>query len=101
MKNQLIINTVFGKNRKNGPLLLLFISALGVQSIFQRPRRLGFIISLTLFNSLFTSAQTVLLSTTSDGGFETGTTFTANGWTAVNSGRSLWEVEIGAVHNSV
>ena len=31
------------------------------------------------------SAQTVLISPTGDGGFETGTTFANNGWTAVNA----------------
>ena len=50
----------------------------------------------TLFNALMfiallatsqiSFAQTVIISPTGDGGFETGTTFAANGWTAVNSG---------------
>ena len=31
------------------------------------------------------------------GGFETGATFAANGWTAVNAPRSAWEVGAGAV----
>lgn len=37
-------------------------------------------------------AQTVLISPTGDGGFETGSTFTANGWTEVNGANNLWYV---------
>jgi hypothetical protein len=36
--------------------------------------------------------QTTLISPTGDGGFETGTTFAANGWTAVNSSTDSWIV---------
>lgn len=39
-----------------------------------------------LATSQISFAQTVIISPTGDGGFETGTTFAANGWTAVNSG---------------
>ncbi|MFM8565888.1 MAG: hypothetical protein ACKOBQ_07050 [Bacteroidota bacterium] len=39
---------------------------------------------VSLFASFQLSAQTTLISPTGDGGFETGTTFTANGWTLVN-----------------
>ncbi|MBI2968056.1 MAG: hypothetical protein HYY40_09610 [Bacteroidetes bacterium] len=42
-------------------------------------------ISLTYCN------PTTSLSPTGDGGFETGTTFAANGWTAVNGGSDNWQ----------
>ena len=38
------------------------------------------------------NAQTVLLSPTGDGGFENGSTLTANGWTAVNPATDGWVV---------
>lgn len=46
-----------------------------------------FVLSLVLLLGVCSglSAQTVLISPTGDGGFETGTTFTANSWTAVNT----------------
>lgn len=37
-------------------------------------------------------SQTVLIDPTGDGGFETGATFAANGWTAVNATLNLWEI---------
>lgn len=53
-----------------------------------------------LFTSLFfilcqfsiqtSFGQVTLISPTGDGGFETGGTFAANGWTAVNSGTNFW-----------
>ncbi|MCX8471734.1 MAG: hypothetical protein ORN55_08140 [Chitinophagaceae bacterium] len=36
--------------------------------------------------------QITLISPTGDGGFETGSTFSANGWTAVNAANNLWEI---------
>lgn len=45
------------------------------------------------------TAQTTIISPTGDGGFETGTTFAANGWTAVGSGtatRNQWVCNTGA-----
>jgi len=40
--------------------------------------------------------QTTLLSQTGDGGFESGSTFTANGWTAANTGGNrLWQIGTG------
>ncbi|WP_426091035.1 LamG-like jellyroll fold domain-containing protein [Flavobacterium sp. DSR3-2] len=36
------------------------------------------------------NAQTVLISPTGDGGFETGATFASNGWTVVNGGNNKW-----------
>lgn len=38
------------------------------------------------------SAQTTLISPSGDGGFETGSTFAANGWTAVNHSSHTWQV---------
>lgn len=43
-----------------------------------------------------TFAQTELLSPTGDGGFETGTSFAANGWTVVNAASNIWEVGTAA-----
>ena len=52
---------------------------------------------LILLESISGFGQIVLLSPTGDGGFETGATFAANGWTSVNAPRSAWEVGAGAV----
>lgn len=38
----------------------------------------------------FAYGQTVLINPATDGGFENGTTFAANGWTAVNAGTNNW-----------
>ncbi|MDI1315665.1 immunoglobulin domain-containing protein, partial [Flavobacterium sp.] len=59
--------------------------------------RMKWLLSLMLFFAICFSgnnlkAQTVLLSGTGDGGFETGTTFTANSWTYVGSGTRTWQV---------
>lgn len=51
--------------------------------------------SCILFLSLITGvlhAQTVLVSPTGDGGFENGSTFTANGWTTLNPASDQWSV---------
>lgn len=48
---------------------------------------------------VFTSnlrGQTTLISATGDGGFENGTTFIANGWTAVNAATNTWQVGTAA-----
>jgi hypothetical protein len=37
-------------------------------------------------------AQTTIINPLGDGGFETGTTFAANGWTSVNDGNNKWYV---------
>ena len=55
------------------------------------------VVLLILTESPTVFGQIVLLSPTGDGGFETGATFAANGWTAVNANRSSWEVGAGAV----
>ncbi|MEW6469444.1 MAG: T9SS type A sorting domain-containing protein [Bacteroidota bacterium] len=44
-------------------------------------------------------AQTTLISPSGDGGFETGATFAANGWTVVNDGTNQWHIG-GLVVNS-
>lgn len=41
-------------------------------------------------NSAF--SQTTLISPTGDGGFENGTSFTANGWTSVNPATDTWQI---------
>jgi len=48
------------------------------------------IILLLFLISFSMSAQTVLINPATDGGFENGTTFAANGWTAVNAGTNNW-----------
>ena len=52
------------------------------------------VLTLILFSALSMSGQT-LLSPTGDGGFETGTTFTANGWTYVGSTTATRTWQIG------
>jgi len=37
-------------------------------------------------------SQTTLISPTGDGGFETGSTFAANGWTTVNAATNTWQL---------
>jgi len=54
-----------------------------------------FLIAL-VFSSI-TWGQTVLISPTGDGGFETGATLAANGWTVVNSTTNTWQVSGVAV----
>ena len=44
-----------------------------------------------LFMIFFAQAQTTLISA-SDGGFESGTTFAANGWTVVNDATNTWNL---------
>jgi hypothetical protein len=48
--------------------------------------------AMALFSSVFTFSQTTLISPTGDGGFETGGTFVANGWTAINGANNNWYV---------
>ena len=51
---------------------------------------------LVVFMASFGWGQTTLISPTGDGGFENGTTFSANGWTAANSGGNrLWQIGTG------
>ena len=51
---------------------------------------------VALFSFVFVQGQTtILIDPTGDGGFETGATFAANGWTVVNSSTDSWV--LGAV----
>jgi hypothetical protein len=50
------------------------------------------VIMLTILGSMSIQAQSVLIDPAGDGGFETGTTLTANGWTAVNNATNAWNV---------
>ena len=43
-----------------------------------------------IFLSICGSAQTTIVASSGDGGFESGTTFAANGWTTVNSSTDAW-----------
>lgn len=47
---------------------------------------------LMLFSFVFVQGQTTLISPTGDGGFETGATFAANGWSVSNSANNPWIV---------
>ncbi|NHM04584.1 Ig-like domain-containing protein, partial [Flavobacterium celericrescens] len=47
---------------------------------------------LIVFGISFSSAQTTLISPSGDGGFENGSTFAANGWTAVNASTDGWVI---------
>jgi hypothetical protein len=51
---------------------------------------------IAVFLASFGWGQTTLLSPTGDGGFENGTSFSANGWTAANTGGNrLWQIGTG------
>ena len=56
-------------------------------------KKLIFIFGLLI--SFLSFGQTTLLSPTGDGGFETGTTLAANGWTVANDGGNFWVVGTG------
>ncbi len=47
---------------------------------------------VALFSFVFVQGQTTLISPTGDGGFENGSTFTANGWSVSNSTNNPWFV---------
>jgi subtilisin-like proprotein convertase family protein len=55
-------------------------------------RKIYFLLLTVLLGVSIVNAQTTLISPTGDGGFETGTTFAANGWTVVNSSTDAWIV---------
>ncbi|HUM48163.1 MAG TPA: hypothetical protein PLD84_14630, partial [Chitinophagales bacterium] len=58
-------------------------------------RFLFFILFQSLFHSLY-GQSTSLISATGNGGFESGTTFAANGWTEVNGTQpNKWYVGTG------
>jgi hypothetical protein len=48
------------------------------------------LIALALFASVSMQGQTTLISPTGDGGFQTGSTFAANGWTNSSSANNPW-----------
>ena len=52
--------------------------------------------ALTLLVGLNGWGQVSLISPTGDGGFETGTTLAANGWTVVNATTNTWQVGTAA-----
>ena len=51
---------------------------------------LSYITIVMLFLSICGSAQTTIVAASGDGGFESGSTFAANGWTTVNSSTDAW-----------
>jgi len=51
---------------------------------------LSLVLALGVFSGL--SAQTVLIDPTGDGGFETGTTFAANGWTTTGTAGNIYRL---------
>ena len=55
-------------------------------------RKIYFLLLTVLLGVSIVNAQTTLISPTGDGGFETGTTFAANGWTVVNAATNTWQV---------
>lgn len=52
--------------------------------------------TLALFFCSFASAQTLLVDPAGNGGFESGTTFPANGWTSVNGLSNKWYIGTAA-----
>lgn len=62
--------------------------------LFKQRLRLLTLLTLLLSGlfSLSVQAQTVLVSSTGDGGFNNGATFAANGWTVTNSANNPWVV---------
>lgn len=50
------------------------------------------LLSCLLFTFVLGYAQTTLVNPTTNGGFESGATFGANGWTVVNGGTNQWYV---------
>ena len=53
---------------------------------------LGFVMLLLWRTGFIANGQTVLVDPAGDGGFENGTTFSANGWTEVNDNTNYWVV---------
>lgn len=61
--------------------------------------RLVTLFLLTLWGSGIATAQTTLINPAGDGGFESGATFAANGWSVANSPNNPWTV--GALSNGL
>ncbi|MDY0338016.1 MAG: hypothetical protein RBQ69_08985 [Candidatus Cloacimonadaceae bacterium] len=55
-------------------------------------KKVPFTTSLMLFVFCILFGQNVLVDPSSDGGFETGATFTANGWTVVHSNQNQYQI---------
>ena len=69
-----------------------------IGSLFTKMLQVTALLLMAVAITTNASAQTVLISPTGNGGFESGTTFAANGWTVANaaSGNS-WAVGTAAV----
>lgn len=59
------------------------------------------IVMMMLGFSIFSQAQTTLIDPNGAGGFESGTTFPANGWTVVNGNTNTWAVGNLATYSGV
>jgi hypothetical protein len=80
-------------------------SFLGKHSLFDevtRKRRLlqGFMLLMMVFSLSGLQAQTTLINPTTDGGFNSGNTFAANGWTVANEGVGAVKWVVGTAVNS-
>jgi len=77
------------------------ILSLGKMSNGQKPKSNGFVavVLMLLFSITEMQAQTQLIPT-ADGGFETGSTFAANGWTVANEGAGVVKWVLGTAVNS-
>lgn len=73
-------------------LLISTISSIKeiTSSITKKRNLLSLLVVFVALFSFVTNAQTTLISSTGDGGFENGTTLAANNWTAVNSSTDSW-----------
>lgn len=63
-----------------------------INSTLKRTKSAFLLLFITLFSFTYSIGQTILISPTGDGGFETGSTFAANGWTVANSANNPWIV---------
>lgn len=59
-------------------------------------QKISFLFFLVVGFIFNTNGQTTIIDPSTDGGFETGTTFAANGWTVVNGGTNQWVCNTGA-----
>ena len=74
----------------------IFASKFNVKLNKQKNMKKFYLILIVLFFYNLSWGQTTLISPTGDGGFENGTTFTANGWTVVNHTTNTWQVGTAA-----
>jgi len=76
-----------------------FFAALFVKIIFTSIGfRNSFLVLLSIV-SLSLYSQTTLISPIGDGGFETGSTLAANGWTSVNNSTNYWAIGTSTVYD--